>query len=58
MAGKDKGKQGEVIEVKRAQNRVVVAGLNLVSRGAGERAYLCDVVRALMRHAARAAPRR
>jgi len=32
MTGKDKGKQGEVIEVQRKNNRVVVAGLNLVRR--------------------------
>jgi len=32
MTGKDKGKQGEVIEVQRKHNRVVVAGLNLVRR--------------------------
>lgn len=32
LAGKDKGKQGEVIEVDRKKGRVLVAKLNMVKR--------------------------
>jgi large subunit ribosomal protein L24 len=32
LAGKDKGKQGEVIKALPAENRVVVQGLNLVKK--------------------------
>ena len=32
LAGKDKGKQGAVSEVRPKENRVVVAGVNLVQR--------------------------
>lgn len=32
LAGKDKGKRGEVIEVRRSESRVVVRGVNIVKR--------------------------
>ena len=32
IAGKDKGKQGEVLRVITAKNRVVIAGVNVVKR--------------------------
>ena len=32
LAGRDKGRTGEVIEVRPAQNRVLVRGVNLVKR--------------------------
>jgi large subunit ribosomal protein L24 len=32
LTGKDKGKQGEVLSVQRDDNRVVVAGINLVKK--------------------------
>ena len=32
IAGKDKGKQGEVLNVIPAKNRVVIAGVNVVKR--------------------------
>ena len=32
IAGKDKGKQGEVLKVIPAKNRVVIAGVNVVKR--------------------------
>ena len=32
IAGKDKGKQGEVVSVSPAENRAVVRGINLVKR--------------------------
>ena len=44
--GKDKGKTGEVIEVKRAQNRVVVAGLNLGCGGGASRSGMGQRARA------------
>ncbi len=34
LSGKDKGKTGEVLKVLRKQNRVVVAGVNIVARHA------------------------
>lgn len=32
IAGKDKGKQGEVLQVVTAKNRVVISGVNVVKR--------------------------
>jgi large subunit ribosomal protein L24 len=32
LAGKDKGKSGEVLKVLRAENRVLVQGVNMVKR--------------------------
>ena len=32
LAGRDKGKTGEVLRVVRAENRVVVEGVNMVKR--------------------------
>jgi large subunit ribosomal protein L24 len=32
IAGRDKGRSGEVIEVRRAENRALVRGINMVKR--------------------------
>ena len=32
IAGKDKGKQGEVLQVLRKENRVIVEGVNIVTK--------------------------
>ena len=32
IAGKDKGKEGKIIETKRSENRVVVEGVNIVKK--------------------------
>lgn len=32
LTGRDKGRSGEIIEVRRAENRVVVRGINIVKR--------------------------
>jgi large subunit ribosomal protein L24 len=37
LSGRDKGKSGEVLAVRRAENRVVVQGVNMVKRHTAQR---------------------
>lgn len=41
ITGREKGKSGEVTEVMRAENRVIVQGVNMVKK-----TYSCQSVRA------------